>query len=301
MLPISGDGQRLVFSEADELPGLVADRYGSTVVCQLTTAGAERWRDVIADALAGIPGVESVYERSDVDARSREGLPPRSGLLRGVEPPDEVLIAEHGVRYGVDVRHGHKTGFYLDQRDSREVVTRFAPGRRVLNVCSYTGAFGIAAAVAGATSVTSIDSSGPALAMVARNAELNVVGPGELLEADAFVALRGLRDRARDFDLIVLDPPKLAASEAQVPKASRAYKDLNLLAAKLLAPGGVLLTFSCSGAVGGELFQKIVAGAVLDSGRTLRIVGRLGQPADHPVPTSFPEAEYLKGLVLVAD
>lgn len=295
------DAVRLVFSEADAVPGLVADRYGPTVVCQLTTAGAEHWRDVMVDALLALPGVESVYERSDIDARAREGLPERSGLVRGTEPPDVASMTELGVRYQVDIRTGHKTGFYLDQRDSRAIAARLAPGRDVLNVFSYTGAFGVTAMAAGAASLTSIDSSGPALAMARRNAELNGVAPGELLEADAFTALRGLRDRARSYGLIVLDPPKLAATEAHVDKASRAYKDLNLLAAKLLAPGGVLLTFSCSGAMTAELFQKVVAGAVLDSGRTLRIVGRLGQPADHPVPTSFPEAEYLKGLVLEAE
>ncbi len=308
LLASGTDAARLVFSEADGVPGVVADRYGDTVVCQLTTAGAERWRDVVADALAGLPGVRVVFERSDGDARAREGLEPRTGTLRGGDP-DPGLVVHEGVRPGsgepwrwhVDVAGGHKTGFYLDQRNARAVIARLAAGRRFLNVFSYTGAFSAVAAGSGATSVLSIDSSAPALAAALRNAELNGVDPGEHLEADAFTALRGLRDRARQYDLIALDPPKLAANERQLDKASRAYKDLNLLAIKLLAPGGILLTFSCSGAMGADLFQKVVAGAALDAGRTVRIVDRLAQPSDHPVPLAFPEAEYLKGLVLEAD
>jgi 23S rRNA (cytosine1962-C5)-methyltransferase len=301
----STDSARLVFSEADGVPGLIADRYGDTVVCQLTTAGAEAWREVLADALAALPGVQCVFERSDAEVRSREGLAARSGLLRGRSPSPELLAHEAGLRFAVDVQAGHKTGFYLDQRDGRAAVATWAAGRQVLNVFSYTGAFSVIAAHAGAAAVTSIDSSGPALEVAVRNGALNGVDVGELIEGDAFTLLRGLRDRARQYDLILLDPPKLAASEAQVAKATRAYKDLNLLAAKLLAPGGVLLTWSCSGAMTMELFQKVVAGAALDAGRDgagreLRIIGRLHQPADHPVPLTFPEAEYLKGLILQA-
>ncbi len=295
------DSARLVFSEADGVPGVVADRYGDTIVCQLTTAGADRWREVLADALVALPGVATVYERSDADVREREGLGPRVGLLRGGAPAADLVAHEAGFRYAVDVEGGHKTGFYLDQRDARTAVGMWAPGRRVLNVFSYTGAFTVVAAARGAASLLSIDSSGPALATAARNGGLNDVDMGELREGDAFTALRGLRDRAQQFDLILLDPPKLANSEGQLEKASRAYKDLNLLAVKLLAPGGVLLTWSCSGAMTMELFQKVVAGAALDARRTVRIVGRLHQPSDHPVPLAFPEAEYLKGLVLVAD
>jgi 23S rRNA (cytosine1962-C5)-methyltransferase len=296
----STDSARIVFSEADGVPGLTADRYGDTVVCQLTTAGADAWRDVLADALAGLAGVECVYERSDADVRAREGLGERVGLLRGRAPAADLVAHEAGFRFAVEVEGGHKTGFYLDQRDARAAVGVWAAGRRVLNVFSYTGAFSVIAARSGAASVTSIDSSGPALAVAARNGALNGVDVGELVEGDAFTVLRGLRDRARQYDLILLDPPKLAASEGQLEKASRAYKDLNLLAAKLLAPGGVLMTWSCSGAMTMDLFQKVVAGAALDARRELRIIGRLHQPSDHPVPLSFPEAEYLKGLVLQA-
>jgi 23S rRNA (cytosine1962-C5)-methyltransferase len=295
------DCARIVFSEADGVPGLIADRYGSTVVIQLTTVGADVWREVIADALAALPGVSTVYERSDADVRSREGLEARVGLLRGVDPPADLVANERGWRFAVDVTGGHKTGFYLDQRNARRAVETLAPGRSVLNVFSYTGAFSVIAAGSGATAVTSIDSSGPSLAIARHNAELNDVDAGEIMEADAFTALRGLRDRAKQYDLIVLDPPKLANTEGQLDKASRAYKDLNLLGVKLLAPGGTLLTFSCSGAMSMDLFQKVVAGAALDAKRTVRIVDRLHQPSDHPIPLPFPEAEYLKGLVLRAD
>jgi 23S rRNA (cytosine1962-C5)-methyltransferase len=292
------DSARLVFSEADGVPGLVADRYGPVVVCQLTTAGADRWSEACADALSSLPGVASVYERSDADVRSREGLAPRTGPMRGPAPEPELVAHEGGLRFAIDVAGGHKTGFYLDQRDARRTIGRIARGRRVLNVFSYTGAFGVAAAASGAATVTSIDSSAPALELNRRNAELNSVDPGELIEADAFTALRQQRDRARQYDLVLLDPPKLAASDKHLDKASRAYKDLNLLALKLLAPGGILMTFSCSAAMTPELFRKVVAGAALDARRTARVLGTLRQGADHPVPLSFPEADYLKGLVI---
>jgi 23S rRNA (cytosine1962-C5)-methyltransferase len=291
-------GARLVFSEADGLPGLTVDRYGDVAVVQLVTAGAERWRDVIIPTVAGLPGIATVYERSDTDGRRREGLEPRTGLVAGRPLPDELTFAEGSWRFLVDVERGHKTGFYLDQRSARAMLARLAPGRRVLNVFSYTGAFSVVAARAGAASVVSVDSSGPSLTLAQRQAELNGVDAGELVEADAFTELRRCRDRALQFDLIVLDPPKLAATAAQVDKASRAYKDLNLLALKLLAPGGILMTFSCSGAVDASLFRKIVAGAALDARREAVVVDQLHQPADHPVPLSFPEAEYLHGLVV---
>ena len=301
LLASGTDSARLVFSEADGVPGLTADRYGDTVVCQLTTAGADAWRNPIADALAALPGVRTVYERSDADIREREGLDAQVGLLRGDDPDPSLVAREGRWQYRIDPTAGHKTGFYLDQRNARLAIERLAPGTRFLNVFSYTGAFSVIAAGVGATDILSIDSSGPALATARINADLNGVDIGELLEADAFTALRGLRDRARSYDLIALDPPKLAATDRQVDKAARAYKDLNLLAVKLLAPGGTLLTFSCSGAMTADLFQKVVAGAALDAGRTVRIVDRLTQPSDHPVPLAFPEAEYLKGLVLQAD
>ncbi len=295
------DAARLVFSEADGVPGVIADRYGDSIVVQLGSAGADRWREVVADALFSLPGVRCVYERSDVDAREREDLQPRTGLLRGEMPDAETFISERGQRYAVTIAEGQKTGFYLDQRNARALVAEHAAGRRVLNAFSYTGAFSVIAAAHGATSVTSLDSSAAALDGARRNAELNGVEAGELIVGDAFAELRTLRDKARQFDLIMLDPPKLAQTEAHVVRATRAYKDLNLIAAKLLTPGGILMTFSCSGGVSAELFQKVVAGAALDAKRTMRIIGRLDQPTDHPVPLSFPEAAYLKGLVLEAE
>lgn len=295
------DAMRLVFSEADGVPGLIADRYGDTIVCQFTTAGVERFRDQIADVLAALEGVAHVYERSDTEARAREGLGERNGPLRGQEPPSQLVVSEGRWRFAVDVPGGHKTGFYLDQRDARRAIERLAPSRRVLNVFSYSGSFSVVAAGSGAASVTSVDSSTAAPALVARNAELNRVDVGAVVTADAFAELRALRDRAAKFDMIILDPPKLAPTEAHVERASRAYKDLNLLACKLLAPGGVLMTFSCSGGVSPELFTKIVAGAALDARRSARIVERLSQPGDHPVPLAFPEAAYLKGLVCLVE
>lgn len=293
-----GDAVRWVFSEADGLPGLVVDRYGEVVVFQITTVAMEVWRHVVTSTLASVSGVSCVYERSDAESRSREGLTDRDGVTSG-RLPDEVWAKEGGSRFRVDVAAGHKTGFYVDQRESRRTLARYVNDRRVLNVFGYTGSFSVIAAVNGARSITTVDSSGPALALAAENGRANGVDIGELVEADAFTELRRLRDRGEVFDLIVLDPPKLAQGSAQVDKASRAYKDLNLLAAKLLTPGGHLFTFSCSGAVNAGLFQKIVAGAALDARREMHVVERLSQPADHPVPLSFPEAEYLTGLVLL--
>jgi 23S rRNA (cytosine1962-C5)-methyltransferase len=295
------DSARLVFSEADGVPGVIADRYGDTVVLQLSSAGADKWRDVVADAFASLPGISCVYERSDMDVREREGLAPQVGVLRGGEPAAELIIHERGYHYSVQIEAGHKTGFYLDQRDARERIAELARGRSVLNAFSYTGSLSVIAAANGAREVTSLDSSGSALAGERRNAELNQVPVAEQIEGNAFEELRKLRDRARSYDLIVLDPPKLAQSEKQVARATRAYKDLNLLASKLLAPGGILMTFSCSGGLSAELFRKVVAGAALDAKRNMRIIGQLSQPSDHPVPLSFPEAAYLKGLILEAD
>jgi 23S rRNA (cytosine1962-C5)-methyltransferase len=269
------------------------------VVFQVTTAGMEAWRHVVTSTLASISGVSCVFERSDADARSREGLANRDGATSG-RLPDEVWAHENGFRFRVDVASGHKTGFYIDQRDSRSSFGRHVSGRRVLNVFGYTGSFSVIAARCGASDITTIDSSGPALALATENGRANGVDIGRVVEADAFSELRRLRDRGEIFDVIVLDPPKLAHGSAQVDKASRAYKDLNLLAAKLLSPGGHLFTFSCSGAVNAGLFQKIVAGAALDARREMHVVERLSQPADHPVPLNFPEADYLTGLVLRA-
>lgn len=288
---------RMVHGESDGLPGLVVDRYGDTLVAQFLAAGAERWREAIADALLAETGCARLYERSDADVRTLEGLPPRCGPLHGAFPDPLLEVAEHGLHYDVDIARGHKTGFYLDQRDNRLLCREIAAGREMLNCFCYTGAFSLAGLAGGATSVLSIDSSAEALALARRNAGRNGLAGGEWLEADVFAALRKLRERGRHFDLVVLDPPKFAPTAAHAEKAARAYKDINLLAFKLLRPGGLLMTYSCSGGVSPDLFQKIVAGAALDARADARIVRRLAAAPDHPVALAFPEGDYLKGLL----
>jgi 23S rRNA (cytosine1962-C5)-methyltransferase len=300
--PLHFTAQRLVNAESDGLPGVVVDRYADFVVCQFLSAGAEKWKAEIVAALrelAPCTPCRGIYERSDVDVRGKEGLPPATGVLAGERPPALVEIEEHGCRFLVDIQHGHKTGFYLDQRDNRAALLPFAAGREVLNCFSYTGGFGVVALKGGATNVTNIDSSAPALELARRNFELNDLHASRFTNhaGDAFSVLRQYRDARRQFDVIVLDPPKFADTKAQVERAARGYKDINLLAFKLLRPGGVLLTFSCSGGVEPGLFQKIVADAALDAGREAHIIQRLSQSADHPVALNFPEGEYLKGLV----
>jgi len=299
MLDARHDACRLVHGESDGLPGAIADRYGRVVVLQLLSAGAEAWRDAIADALVAHAGAACVVERSDADVRALEGLAPRSGVLRG-ELPDPVLMHEGGLVYAVDVLRGQKTGFYLDQRDNRRIVGERVRGAEVLNAFCYTGGFTLAALAGGAKSVLSIDSSAEALAAaranLARNAWLH--GTAEWLEGDVFAALRRLREAGRRFDAVVLDPPKFAPTAKHAPKAARAYKDVNLWALKLLRPGGLLATFSCSGGIDAALFQKIVAGAALDAGADAVIEARLTASADHPVALAFPEGDYLKGLLV---
>lgn len=294
------DSMRLVFSESDELPGLIVDRYGDWLVCQFLGAGTEAWKETILDALESILSPRGIYERSDADVRTREGLEPRKGLLRGEEPPELIEIHESMTRYLVDVREGHKTGFYLDQRENRAAVALFSRGKRVLNAFSYTGGFGIAAAVGGAESVLNVDLSAPALAIAQQTARINRIEPDrfETVEADVFKQLRLHRDRAEQFDLIILDPPKFAESKRTVDQACRGYKDINLIALKLLAEGGLLFTFSCSGAIDPLLFQKVVAGAAVDAKRHARILRTLDQPSDHPISLSMPESRYLKGLIV---
>jgi 23S rRNA (cytosine1962-C5)-methyltransferase len=288
---------RLIHGESDGLPGVVVDRYGDTVVVQLLSAGAERWRGAIADALAAIPGVLRVWERSDADVRRLEALEPHSGLLRGAPLTGPLIIEEHGLKFGVGIELGHKTGFYLDQRDNRLRLRAMARGCDVLDCFSYTGGFALNALAGAAKSVVAIDSSGPALEQARANAALNGLAAAEWLEGDVFQLLRRFRDEGRGFDLIVLDPPKYAPTAAHAEKAARAYKDINLLAFKLLRPGGAVMTYSCSGGVSADLFQKIVAGAALDAGVEARIEDWLHAAADHPVALAFPEGEYLKGLI----
>jgi len=294
------DGVRLIHAESDGLPGVIADRYGDTVVVQLTSAGADKWRAAIADGLHKATGCARIYDRSDSEVRLREGLEPQSGWLLG-EGDSRIVIDEHGVNMAVDVATGHKTGFYLDQRENRLMLRSLSAGRRVLNSYCYTGGFSLQALAGGAREVISIDSSGPALALARDNLALNPqldAARAEWLDAGVPEELRRRRDANETFDLIVLDPPKFAPSAAHVERASRAYKDINLNAFKLLAPGGLLMTYSCSGGIGAELFQQIVAAAALDARRDAAIVKRLQGAADHPVALTFPEGEYLKGLLV---
>ncbi len=291
------DAVRLVYSESDGLPGVTADRYRDTVVLQLTSAGAERWREAIADALLEAGGAARVWERSDAEVRELEGLPPASGALRGPREPMRFTITENSLKFAVDLERGHKTGFYLDQRDNRAHVRALARGRDVLDGFCYSGGFALNALAGGARSVLAVDSSAEALQLARANAELNGLAGADWMEGDVFQVLRRLRDERRQFDFIVLDPPKFAPTAAHAAKAARAYKDINLLAFKLLRPGGLLVTFSCSGGVSAELFQKIVAGSALDAGVQAQIIERLGPGADHPVALNFPEGDYLKGLV----
>jgi 23S rRNA (cytosine1962-C5)-methyltransferase len=297
-------GLRLIHAESDGLPGIIADRYGDTVVVQLTTAGADKWRGAIADSLHKATGCTRIYERSDVEVRKLEGLEPVTGWIHGAAGEEELVIAENGVRMTVDIVGGHKTGFYLDQRENRRRVAQLARERRVLNCFCYTAGFSLQALAGGAREVLSLDSSGPALATAQRNLALNPqLDASRALwrETDVFSELRNLRAAGERYDLIILDPPKFAHTAAQAERASRAYKDINLQALQLLAPGGLLMSYSCSGGISAELFQKIVAGAALDAGRTARVVQHLHGAADHPVDLAFPEGEYLKGLLLQVD
>jgi 23S rRNA (cytosine1962-C5)-methyltransferase len=295
------DGMRLVHGESDGLPGFVADRYGDCVVVQILSAGAERWREAWPRILTKLTGVKAVYERSDVEVRTLEGLKPRTGTLLG-EVKGPVEIHEDGIAYEVDVANGQKTGFYLDQRDNRTLARSIAKDADFLNAFCYTGGFSLAALAGGARKVTSIDTSEEALAQGRRHVTLNGFdgATAEWVAADVFAQLRKYRDQGRRFDAIVLDPPKFAPTEKHVANACRAYKDINLWAMKLLKPGGHLFTFSCSGAVGSDLFRKIVAGAAADAQVDLDVRKTLGASADHAVSIHFPEGEYLKGLWLQA-
>jgi len=302
-LPIASDGVRLIHGEADGLPGLVVDRYGDLLSAQFLSAGSERWKPVIADALLEATGLTRLYERSDVSVRELEGLPQTKGWLRG-EGDTTVTIREHDWQLTLDVAEGHKTGFYLDQRDNRQrlaqLVSHFGL-KRVLNCYSYTGGFTVAALHGGAEHVMSVDSSGPALKHAASHVALNGFDPqrAEFLDGDVNQCLRDSLQAGLHYDAIVLDPPKFAPTPASAERAARAYKDINRLALKLLSPGGLLLTFSCSGGINADLFHKIVAGAGMDAGVDGAILARLEGACDHPTTINFPEGEYLKGLVIL--
>ena len=300
---IQSDGMRLVHGEADGLPGLIVDRYGDLLCAQFLSAGAQRWREVIADALLAATGSSLLYERSDASVRALEGLPEHAGWLRGSGDTARV-ITEHGLQLGLDVASGHKTGFYLDQRENRQRLAglvRQLGCRSVLNTYCYSGGFSVAALAGGAAQVVSVDSSGPALALAQDNLRRNGFDPAaqEFADADVNTWLRQALQAGRRFDAIVLDPPKFAPTAAHAERAARAYKDINRLALMLLAPGGLLLSFSCSGGISADLFHKIVAGAGIDAGVNAVILGRLEGACDHPTTIEFPEGEYLKGLALL--
>ena len=302
-LPVASDAVRLIHGEADGLPGLIVDRYGDTLSAQFLSAGTERWKATIADLLLKATGLTRLYERSDSGVRSLEGLPAAAGWLRG-GGDTAVTIREHEWQLTLDVAEGHKTGFYLDQRDNRKLfadTVRHFGFQRVLNCYCYTGGFSIAALAGGAGQVVSVDSSGPALERASAHVALNgfEASRHEALDADVNDTLRRYLKEGRSFDAIVLDPPKFAPTAAHAERAARAYKDINRLAFKLLEPGGALFTFSCSGGIGAELFHKIVAGAGLDAGVDGFIYDRLGAAPDHPMTITFPEGEYLKGLVVL--
>ncbi|MDH5506860.1 MAG: class I SAM-dependent methyltransferase [Anaerolineae bacterium] len=290
---------RLVHAESDGLPGLVVDQYGDLLVVQLLSWGVDHFRETIADLSLELTGAAAIYERSDAEVRHLEGLALRSQILRGSLSQSLYPIHEHEVKYLVDVAAGHKTGFYIDQRANRLLVRQLSRGREVLDCFSYSGGFTLNALKGEAASVTMVDDSAEALALAQQNITLNnlPIDKVESIDGDVFKILRKFRDQARQFDMLILDPPKFAPTRAQANQAARGYKDINLLAFKLLRPGGVLVTFSCSGGVDAALFQKIVAGASLDAGVHARITARLGPGPDHPVALNFPEGDYLKGLV----
>ncbi|CAM3582350.1 Ribosomal RNA large subunit methyltransferase I [Vibrio aerogenes CECT 7868] len=293
-------GYRLIAAESDGLPGITIDRYDNYLVCQFLSAGADYQKTVIVDALRKCFPAINIYERSDVAIRKKEGLKPTTGLLHGNMPSDPVIIEENGIKISVDIVNGHKTGFYLDQRDSRYHAMKYVKDKEVLNCFSYTGGFGLYAAKGGAQRIINADVSQHALETAKLNAELNQFDTSKkrmvFLNADVFKLLREYRDQGTQFDVVIMDPPKFAESKAQLNGACRGYKDINMLAMQILKPGGTLLTYSCSGLMDQTLFQKIIADAALDAKRHVKFIERFGQAADHPVDSTYPEGFYLKGF-----
>jgi 23S rRNA (cytosine1962-C5)-methyltransferase len=298
-LGVRSNAYRLIYAESDGIPGLIVDRYADVLVLQSLTAGAEFWKDTLADLLLEETGLSTIYERSDADVRELEGLQSKVDILRGVNPQLPITIKEHNLQFNVNIAEGHKTGFYLDQRANRLRVRELAKDKDVLDCFCYTGGFTVNALAGGAKSTLSVDSSGDALALAKENVLLNdlPLDRANFIEGDVFQLLRKFRDEARSFDMIILDPPKFAPTAAQAERAARGYKDINLLAFKLLRSRGMLVTFSCSGGIDAGLFQKIIAGAALDAEVDAQIVEHLSQGADHPVSLHFPEGAYLKGLI----
>ena len=290
---------RLVYAESDGLPGLIVDRYDDRLVLQSLTLGIELWKPTLVDLLLEMLEPRGLYERSDADVRTHEGLQPVAGHLAGAPLTDSTVVLENGLRFQVNIAQGHKTGFYLDQRDNRRKVADYCGGRDVLDVFCYTGGFAVYAGAQGANRVTNVDSSREALRVAKSNVGLNRLerDANQYVEGNAFQVLRAFRDQGREFDLVILDPPKFAFSRAQINTATRGYKDINMLGMHLLRSGGILCTFSCSGLVSQDLFQKVLFGASIDARREVRILDRLAQSSDHPVLLSFPESAYLKGFI----
>jgi 23S rRNA (cytosine1962-C5)-methyltransferase len=293
------DAYRLVHAEADGLPGLIVDRYGPWLVVQFLSLAVERHKAILIDHLADLTAPQGILNRSDDEVREKEGLVAVTNHIWGEVPPDLIEIAENGFRFMVDINWGQKTGFYLDQRDNRKVAQHYCRGAEVLNAFAYTGAFAVYAASGGAARIVNVDSSEEVLKLAERNMRRNGFGAREdvYAAANAFELLRAYRDYGWHFDVVILDPPKFAQSKSHVTGAMRGYKDINLLGMKLLRPGGYLITFSCSGAIGYDLFQKVLFEAAVDANRDVHIVERLGQGIDHPVLLTFPESQYLKGFV----
>ncbi|MBO5306577.1 MAG: class I SAM-dependent methyltransferase [Lentisphaeria bacterium] len=292
-------GCRLINSEADGLPGLVVDRFGEFLVMQISAAGVERFREEFVELLMKELGAKGIYERSDLPVRAKEGLAERTGLAAGEQPPNPIIIRENGMRFAVDVRHGQKSGFYFDQRESRRAVAKYADRRTVLNCFSYTGGFAVAALKAGAKHVINVDSSSPALRQAAHNLEMNKINKEQFenVPGDVFEILRQYAAEKRKFDMVILDPPKFVDSQRNLTRGCRAYQDIARLGFQLLNPGGLLFNFSCSGLMTPELFQKITADAALAANTDGTIVEKLHQSPDHNIPLSTPETFYLKGLI----
>ncbi|MGN6038216.1 23S rRNA (cytosine(1962)-C(5))-methyltransferase RlmI [Serratia marcescens] len=292
------DGYRLIAGESDGLPGITIDRFQNFLVLQLLSAGAEYQRPALLSALQHCYPECSIYDRSDVAVRKKEGLPLAQGPVLGDLPPELLPITEHGMKLLVDIQQGHKTGFYLDQRDSRLAARNYSAGRRVLNCFSYTGAFAVSALMGGCAQVISVDTSQAALDIAKQNVELNklALNKAEFVRDDVFQLLRNYRAEGEKFDLIIMDPPKFVENKNQLASACRGYKDINMLALQLLNPGGILLSFSCSGLMPTDLFQKILADAAVDAGRDVQFIEQFRQAADHPVIATYPEGLYLKGF-----
>ncbi len=291
--------QRLIYAEADNLPGLIVDRYANYLVVQFLTVGVEYHKQQIVKILQECFPAYNIYERSDEAARKKEGLQLSTGVLAGKIPPDLLLVQESGSSFWVDLQHGHKTGFYIDQSYNRQQIKKYVAGREILNCFSYTGGFTIAALQGGAQNVINVESSATILEVLNKNIKLNQIDSNrnENITGDVFQVLRQFRNDSRQFDMVILDPPRFADSRRQINKAARGYKDINWLACRLIRPGGILVTFSCSGAIKPDLFQKILADAAQDAGRSAQIMQSLTQSADHPIALHFPESAYLKGLV----